>query len=94
MTQDNLGKKHDGLPVKGYQPQSPEKVAQVNAMKEVEENVLRMLDALSYDHDTDKRWINVARTQLEQGFMAANRAVFKPSRLALPGDAPVEYRGG
>jgi hypothetical protein len=34
----------------------------------------------------DKRWLLVARTQLEQGFMALNRAIFQPQRIALPGD--------
>jgi hypothetical protein len=80
------GVTHDGLPVQGYRPQSAERVARVNAMKTAEENVLRMLDALLDDPDTDKRWLHIARTNIEQGFMAANRSIFKPSRLTLPGD--------
>lgn len=84
MTQDN--KEHAGLPVKGYKPQSEENIFRVNQMKEAEENVLRMLDALMADPNVDKRWAAIARTNIEQGFMAANRSVFKPSRLALAGD--------
>jgi len=38
---------HNGLPVKGYQPQSDEKVALVNRFKEMEERLLRELDALN-----------------------------------------------
>jgi len=79
---------HQGLPVAGYQPQTGDRVALVNHAKALEEQALRHLDALAADKDTDKRWVAIARTQMEQAFMAANRAVFKPSRIALPGDTP------
>ena len=36
--------------------------------------------------DVDQRWAAVARTHLEQGFMAMNRAVFRPGRIS--GDLP------
>jgi hypothetical protein len=76
---------HAGLPVQGYQPQSDEKVGTVNINKTLEELILRQLDRLQSDPDTDKRWVAIARTQLEQGFMAMNRSVFKPGR------APVDF---
>tara|TARA_R110000868_G_scaffold368852_1_gene631984 strand:- start:8641 stop:8889 length:249 start_codon:yes stop_codon:yes gene_type:complete len=81
-----MSKQHDGLPVSGYRPQSGDAVATVNASKEVEERVLRMLDDLSKDPDTDKRWLSIGRTAIEQGFMAVNRSVFKPARVQLPED--------
>ncbi len=31
-------------------------------------------------------WLAIARTQIEQGFMALNRAVFKPGRVRLAED--------
>lgn len=80
--------KHDGLPVAGYQAQSAENVDLVNANKLMEELVLRTLDDLQALAAVDKRWLAIARTQIEQGFMAMNRAVFKPGRIALPEDAP------
>nr|WP_165972821.1 hypothetical protein [Martelella mediterranea] len=43
-------------------------------------------DAMASDPDIDKRWLALARTSIEQGFMAANRAVFQPDRVALPED--------
>lgn len=79
---------HKGLPVAGYQPQSAEKVALVNANKMLEEHCLRVLDHLATVPDTDMRWLAIGRTQIEIGFMAANRAVFKPNRVNLPGDPP------
>lgn len=76
-------KPHSGLPVAGYRPQSDEAVALVNASKQAEERVLRLLDDLKGRADVDQRWLAIGRTQIEQGFMAANRAVFQPARATL-----------
>lgn len=42
----------------------------------------------------DPRWLAIARTGFEQAFMALNRAVFQPQRIALPEDveAALEQR--
>lgn len=77
---------HMGLPVAGYQPQSDGKVELVNANKRLEEQCLRVLDLLSTLPDTDKRWLAIGRTGIEQAFMAVNRSVFKPARITLAGD--------
>lgn len=72
-------------------------MAIVNANKELEERVLRVLDDLakfpapadartSDSITIDKRWLAVGRTHVEQAFMAINRAVFQPGRVALPAD--------
>jgi hypothetical protein len=79
--------KHTGLPVSGYRPQNDAAVAKVQVNKQLEERVLRVLDELVADPETDKRWLAIARTDIEKGFMAANRAVFKPARINLAGDA-------
>lgn len=78
---------HQGLPVAGYQPQSAAAVDLVNANKRTEEEILRILDAMSGVAEFDQRWLAIARTQIEQGFMALNRAVFRPARVLLPEDA-------
>lgn len=77
---------HQGLPVAGYKPQSGQNVEWVNQNKEVEEMLLRVLDAHAANPAIDKRWLAIGRTSIEQGFMAINRAIFQPARLALPGD--------
>jgi hypothetical protein len=77
---------HNGLPVAGYRPQSTAKVDLVNRNKEIEEQVLRVLDDLAKQPGIDPRWFAIGRTAIEQGFMAVNRAVFQPSRVSLPGD--------
>lgn len=73
--------KHDGLPVAGYKPQGDGAVQAVNINKAIEELILRVLDKLAEDEAVDKRWLAIGRTQIEQGFMAVNRSVFKPGRL-------------
>lgn len=88
---------NEGLPVAGYRPQTDEAVDLVNEHKLMEERVLRRLDdlrAMAYrgEHGAahgvtiDQRWLAIAQTHIEQGFMALNRSIFQPGRVALPGD--------
>lgn len=74
---------HQGLPVSGYKPQDGKSVLLVNINKDAEERVLRILDGLKENPDIDQRWLAIGRTHIEQGFMAVNRAVFKPERVEL-----------
>ena len=80
---------NQGLPVAGYQPQTDENIALVNVNKMLEEHLLRLMDELQ-GKGTDFRWLAVARTHIEQGFMAWNRAIFKPARIEMPQDAQPE----
>lgn len=87
---------YSGLPVAGYRPQNDARVAIVNQNKELEERVLRQIDRIAGRSPTgtldssefDQRWVALAKTQIEQGFMALNRAIFQPARVSLPEDAP------
>lgn len=81
---------HEGLPVAGYQPQSTANVDQVNLNKLNEERLLRLIDLLVEGGTADIRWLSVARTHFEQGYMALNRAIFQPSRIELPEDLAVD----
>lgn len=74
---------HAGLPVHGYRPQPAVALERVNAMKQIEERVLRALDELKEFPETDARWLQIGRTDIEKGFMAVNRAVFKPGRVEI-----------
>lgn len=77
---------HEGLPVHGYNPQPNANVMAVNHNKELEETLLRVLDGMKTNPDIDGRWLAIGRTHLEQGFMAVNRAIFKPGRVKLYDD--------
>lgn len=65
----------------GYSSQSASLIEQVNRNKINEEALLRMLDVFSARHDLDERWLSIARTHIEQAFMALNRSIMKPKRL-------------
>lgn len=81
---------HTGLPVAGYKPQSDQAVDLVNSNKRTEESLLRLLDMLRDNGTCDGRWLAIARSHFEEGFMALNRSIFKPGRIALPGDPTPE----
>lgn len=69
------------IPVSGYTAQSDENIALVNENKRREEEILRVLDEMFSMPETDKRWLSIGRTHIEQGFMAINRSVFRPKRI-------------
>ena len=77
---------HQGLPCQGYRAQSDRAVALVNRSKAFEERVLRLLDELEADPEIDKRWLSIGRTDLEKGFMAVNRSIFRPGRAKFEAD--------
>jgi len=79
---------HQGLPVAGYRDQTSAAIDAVNANKAVEERTLRRLDDLASNQQLqlDGRWFAIGRRAIEQGWMAINRAVFKPTRVRLPED--------
>lgn len=77
------------LPIAGYTSQSDSAVTILNRNKQAEERVLRLLDELEGTRGIDPRWVAIGRTHIEQGFMAINRAVFRPTRIRLPEDEQV-----
>lgn len=92
---------HEGLPVPGYRAQPQEAVDLVTKFKREEEFLLRQLDEMAKDTGPspggcgpkgayDGRWLAVARTHFEQGYMALNRSVFRPARVVLPIDTITE----
>lgn len=74
---------HNGLPVAGYMAQTDFNVRLVNLNKRMEEEVLQILDELILNSRVDQRWLAIGRTDIEKGFMAVNRSIFKPERVKL-----------
>lgn len=64
-------------------PQSQMAMGLVNRNKIFEEQCLRIIDELRNLPSVDQRWVSVAKTNLEQGFMALNRSIFQPHRVDL-----------
>ncbi len=74
----------DKAKIVGYIEQTPLQIETINKLKEMEINVVECFEAmnsvssvgkLSMDH----RWLAIAKTHIQQGFMAAVRAVARPN---------------
>lgn len=97
-----MGDNVEGLPVAGYKPQSSEKIDLVNGFKQDEERLIRLIESMFHARDVgtnkdgilnsdlgptfDPRWLSIALNHFQQGYMALNRAVFRPGRVKLEED--------
>ena len=65
--------------IKGYRDLSQPEIDMMNKIKEKASEVGVLIDCLESFQNIDQRWVAVAKTQLQQGFMAAVRSVAQPS---------------
>lgn len=68
----------DKVKIVGYVEQSPAQIETINHLKTQEIEIVGFFNALINDN-VDKRWTSVAKTHIQQGFMAAVRAVARPN---------------
>jgi len=66
-------------PVIGYRELTEKEIALMNLIKEQGNEVGRLVEGLAMNGAVDTRWVAVARTHLQQGFMALTRAVAQPT---------------
>ena len=64
--------------IKGYRELNEAEIQIMNAVKEKAAEVGEMIETLQEQEDLDQRWLSIAKTDLQKGFMAAVRAVTKP----------------
>lgn len=64
--------------IKGYRELDAQEIESMNAIKTKAQEVGELIDQLDNMDQFDKRWAAIARTQLQQGFMALTRAIAKP----------------
>ncbi|EBS4516535.1 hypothetical protein DQT32_03825 [Salmonella enterica subsp. enterica serovar Braenderup] len=64
--------------IKGYRDLSQTEINKMNAIKDIAAKVGDIIDALQDDPEIDQRWLAIAKTDLQKGFMAAVRSVAKP----------------
>jgi hypothetical protein len=69
-------------PVKGYRELSKADVDMMNDIKQLGEEIQKRVDALMADPETDKRWVSIGATELQQGCMALTRSIARPSTFA------------
>jgi hypothetical protein len=72
-TMDNQHKK-----IKGYRDLSQAEINAMNAVKAKAEEVGFLIEELQSNKQLDQRWVSVAKTDLQKGFMAAVRAIAQP----------------
>ena len=66
-------------PVDGYRPTLDDvKINAVNALKHAERQYAEAWKIVNGMDGVDKRWMAVAKTHIQEGTMAASRAVFQP----------------
>lgn len=70
----------------GYTSVSEDTATSVNENKQLEEIIVRRIEAFQKDPNTDKRQLALSATHIEDAFMHMNRALYKPTRVKLPGD--------
>jgi len=64
--------------ITGYRELETDDIAVMNLLKDKEQEVLALVEGLNTAASYDKRWVALARTHIEFGFMAAVRAVARP----------------
>jgi hypothetical protein len=65
--------------ISGYRDLSEDEIAQMNAVKFMGNALGDMLAHVEALPEVDKRWTAIARTHLQQGIMAAVRAIARPT---------------
>ena len=64
--------------IQGYRELNQEDIDNMNYVKNMAKQVGGMIDDLEKEPDVDRRWLAIAKTDLQKGFMAATRAIAKP----------------
>lgn len=65
--------------IKGYRDLSQEEINLMNELKEKEAEIGQIFQHLRHNFNPDERWLAIARTDLQKGFMGAVRAIAKPN---------------
>lgn len=64
--------------VKGYHQLTDSEIESINRVKDLGYVVGELINKLEQDENTDKRWLAIAKTDLQKGFMFLARSIAKP----------------
>ncbi|MCB7129196.1 MAG: hypothetical protein J3T61_06645 [Candidatus Brocadiales bacterium] len=70
--------------IQGYRVLEEWEIDLMNVAKGFEAEMLEFIEAQFSTGSCDDRWLAIARTDLQKGFMALNRAIEKPGNLVPP----------
>lgn len=65
--------------IKGYRDLSQAEIDAMNAVKAEGERLRILLEEMRSNKELDQRWVSIAETNLQQGIMAAVRAIARPN---------------
>lgn len=65
--------------ISGYRELSQAEITAMNNIKALASKVGDLITELETITDIDQRWVSIAKTNLQQGFMSAVRAVAQPT---------------
>lgn len=62
--------------IKGYRELDKAEISLMNEAKELEEKVMKFMERLEFV--ADGRWLAIAKTDIQKGFMALGRSIARP----------------
>lgn len=65
--------------ISGYRELNQQEIDAMNSIKELASAVGVLVEELEDSPSLDQRWVAIAKTDLQKGFMAAVRAVAQPT---------------
>lgn len=68
-------------PINGRHALSEEEILLINRIKDTKRDVGVLWREVSQNPNVDQRWLAIAKTHIQEGFMALVRAVTKPEDL-------------
>ena len=66
-------------PITGYRALSEGELHLINEIKAISNEVGRLVEGMAVNRALDPRWVAIARTELQKGFMSLVRAVAQPT---------------
>lgn len=65
--------------IKGYRELNEDETMSINKVKDLADIVGQVCEVFENDVNVDKRWLAIAKTDLQKGFMALTRSIAKPT---------------
>jgi hypothetical protein len=65
--------------IKGYRDLAAEEIALMNDAKGKAEDIGKLIEVLRGTPGIDQRWLSIAQTDLQKGFMALVRSIARPT---------------
>jgi len=65
--------------IKGYRDLSQQEIDDMNESKELAAQVGNLIEKLESINSIDKRWLAIAKTDLQKGFMSLVRSIAQPT---------------